>query len=157
MGAEPLPVCSSGFGGNIYRRGYEFRRFKRDELRERPRGRRTAKRTILKIRVTLRVMMVPMMGSDVTGVRRTELHLERSTTRRHEAHRDVCAKQKHGQQNDGQRFETPNVMEPGSHIGDVPCQREPHSSTDIAIEGSRAALPSLRREIVMLVSDTTNL
>src|SRR5271155_4303435 len=91
-------------GGNPYRRGRSARGFKSDEVRNGSRGRSTAEGTILEIRLTLRMVMVPVVGRDATRVGRTELHQERGATRGHEPHWDIGTKDERGQQCDGQHI-----------------------------------------------------
>jgi len=105
----------SWLGGNFYRRGCPARGFESDEVGNGSRRRSTAEGTILEIRLTLRMVMVPVVGRDATRVGRTELHQERGAARGHEPHWDIGTKDERGQQYDGQHIGSPSVTEPSLH------------------------------------------
>jgi hypothetical protein len=116
-------------GGNIHGASYWSRGLKYDEVGNRAQSGRTTEGTILEIRLTLRMVVMAMVGRRA-AVRRAELHQERAAARGHESHRDICAKQKRGQQYDGQPIGSPNVTEPSFHdLGEPPCQSERHCSS----------------------------
>ena len=101
--------------GSFYEGRYSSWGLKSDELGNGSRGRCTAEGTVLEIRLTLRMVVMRMVGRSTAGVRRAELHQERSATRRHEAHWDIGAKDERGQQYDGQHIGSPGVTEPSFH------------------------------------------
>jgi hypothetical protein len=82
---------SCRIGGNICRGGYRSRRLKSDEVGNGPQGRRTAEGTILEIRLTLRMVVMAVVGRSA-AVRRAELHEKRAAARGHESHGDIRAK-----------------------------------------------------------------
>jgi hypothetical protein len=108
---------------NIYRGGYWSRGPKRDEVGDGSQGRRTAEGTILEIRCLTRRMVLMAMVRRSASIRRAELHQERAAARGHESHGDIRAKQKRGQQYDGQHIGTLSLTEPSLHdVGASPCQ-----------------------------------
>jgi hypothetical protein len=116
-------------GGSIYRGGYWSRALKGDEVGNGSQGRRTAEGTVLEIRLTLRVVVMAMMGKS-TAVRRAELQQEGAPACGHESNGNIGAKQKRGQQYDGRYIGSPSVPEPGLHDwGALPCQSRRHCST----------------------------
>ena len=84
-------------GGNLHEGGYPSRGFKSDEVGSGPQARRSAEGTILEIRMTLRMVVIPMVGREAVGVGRTELNQERGATRGHEPHWDIGTKDERGQ------------------------------------------------------------
>jgi hypothetical protein len=102
-------------GGNRYQGGYRSRGFKYDEVGNGTQSRHTAERTVLEIRLTLRMMMIPLVGRSAARVSRTEFHQERGATRGHEPHWDIGTKDQRGQQYDGQHIGSPGVTEPSLH------------------------------------------
>ena len=116
-------------GRNVCGGGYLSRGLKPDEVGNGPEGRRTAEGTILEIRLTLRMVVMAVVGKRA-AVRRAELHEERAAVRGHESQGDIGAKQKRGQQYDGQPIGSPDVTEPSFHdLGAPPCQSERHCSS----------------------------
>jgi hypothetical protein len=91
------------------------RGFKCDELRKGTWSRRTAKGAILEICITLRMVVMFMLGRHPTGVGRTELQQERSATRGHESHGDIGTEDECGQQREGQYIRSSGVTVPGLH------------------------------------------
>jgi hypothetical protein len=107
--------------------------------------RRTAEGTVLEIRLTLRMVVMAMVGKS-TAVRRAELQQERAAARGHESHGNICAKQKRGQPYDGRYIGSPSVPEPGLHdLGASPCQSRRHCSSwhrSLAVRQLEAAHPA---------------
>lgn len=114
MSAERPRSQPPWLSGNLHKGGYSSGGFKSDEVGNGSRGRRTAEGTILEIRMTLRMVVMPVVGS-AAGVGRTELQKERGATRGHEPHWDIGTKDERGQQYDGQHIGSPNVTEPSLH------------------------------------------
>jgi hypothetical protein len=101
--------------GNLHKGGYSSCGFKSDEVGNGSQGRRTAEGTILEIRMTLRMVVMPVVGRSAAGVGRTELHQERGAARGHEPRWDIGTKHERGQQYDGRHRGSPNVTEPSLH------------------------------------------
>jgi len=95
-------------GGNIYRGGYWSRALKGNEVGNGSWSRRTAEGTVLEIRLTLRMVVMAMVGRS-TAVRRADLQQEGAPARGHESHGNICAKQKRGQPYDGRYIGSPGV------------------------------------------------
>ncbi len=102
-------------GGNLYRGGSSARGFESDEVGNGSRRGSAAEGAILEIRLTLRMVMVSVMGRDITRVGRTELQQERGAARGHEPDWDIGTKDERGQQYDGQHIGSPGVTEPSLH------------------------------------------
>jgi hypothetical protein len=132
--ARPVSVMRPGtrprrLGGNIHGGSYWSRGLKCGEVGKRARSGRTTEGTMLEIRLALRMVVMAVVGR-CAAVRRAELHQERAAARGHESHRDICAKQKRGQQYDGQPIGSPDVTEPSFHdLGEPPCQSERRCSS----------------------------
>ena len=115
MSAERPRSQPPWLSGNLHKGGYSSRGFKTDEVRNGSQGRRTAEGTILEIRMTLRMVVMPVVGGSAAGVGRTELHQERGATRGHEPRWDIGTKDERGQQYDGLHIGSPKVTEPSLH------------------------------------------
>ena len=103
---------------HVDERGYLARRFKRDELGNRPMRWGTAERTVLEIGVSLRVVMVLMlmMRRHGAGIGRTQFQQERRAARGHVSHGNIRMKQQRGQQQDGQHIGSPGVIGTRMHV-----------------------------------------
>ena len=101
--------------GNLHRGGYSSGGLKSDEVGNGSEGRRTAEGTILEIRMTLRMVVMPVVGGSAAGVGGTELHQERGATRGHEPNGDIGTKDEGGQQYDGRYIGSPSVTQPSFH------------------------------------------
>ena len=106
-------------------------------MRYRSQGRHTAKRAVLEVCLTMRMVVVFMVKRSAAGVSRAELDQKWRATRRHEAHRDIGTKNKRGQQQDAQSIGSPSVTEPSVHMQAVRC----HSACC-----SSSRLPQLRHK-----------
>jgi hypothetical protein len=116
-------------GGSIYRGGYWSRALKGNEVGNGSYSRRTAEGTVLEIRLTLRMVVMAMVGKS-TAVRRAELQQEGAPARGHESHGNIGAKQKRGQPYEGRYIGSPSVPEPSLHdLGALPCQSQHHCSS----------------------------
>jgi hypothetical protein len=101
--------------GNLYKGGYSSSGLKSDEVGNGSQGRRAAEGTVLEIRLTPRMVVMPMVRRSAAGVARTELHQERGATRGHEPNGDIGTKDERGQQYDGQHIGSPGVTQPSLH------------------------------------------
>jgi hypothetical protein len=72
-------------------------RFENDELRDRTLGGRTAKGTILEIRMSLLMVVMEMLGADRALVGRTELNQKRCAGCGHKSDGDIRAKYQRSQ------------------------------------------------------------
>jgi len=115
VSAEHPSIRTLSLGGNCYKGGYSSCELKNDAVGYGSQGRRTAEGTVLKIRLTLRMVVMPMVGRSAAGVARAELHQERGAACGHEPHWDIGTKDEHGQQYDGQHIGSPSVREPSLH------------------------------------------
>jgi hypothetical protein len=115
VSAEHPGIRTPSLGGNCYKGGYSSCGFKNDEMGNGSQGRRTAEGTVLKIRLTLRMVVMPMVARSAAGVGRAELHQEGRATCGHEPHWDIGTKDERGQQYDGQHIGSPSVTEPSLH------------------------------------------
>ena len=70
---------------------------------------------MLEIRVTLRMVVMSLVGRRAPGVGRAEFQQERSTTRGHESHGNIGTKDERGQQCDAQNIAAAGGTEPGMH------------------------------------------
>ena len=98
LNAEQLSHQPPSPRGNCHAEGYPSRRLKCDEVGDWPQRGRTAKGAVLKIRSTLRMVVMPMVGGSVACVGRAELDHKRSAARGHKAHRDIGTEKQRGQQ-----------------------------------------------------------
>ena len=141
-------------GGSIYRGGYWSRTLKSNEVGNGSQGRRTAEGTVLEIRLTVRMVVMAMVGKS-TAVRRTELEQKGAPARGHEPHGNIGAKQKRGQPYDGRYSGSPSVSEPSLHgLGALPCQSQRHCSTGAHAAAFIALIPASHRLYVRLGSAT---
>ena len=108
--SRPRRLC-----GNFCEGGYSPSRFKSDELGNGSRGRRAAEGTVLEVRLSRRMVVMPMVRSSAAGVGRAELHQERGATRGHEPNGDIGTKDEGGQQYDGRYIGSPSVTQPSFH------------------------------------------
>ena len=130
MNAQNPSTRTPSLGGNAYRGGYSPRGFKNGEVGNGAQSGRSAEGTVLEVRLTRRMMVMPVVGSSAAGVSRAELHQERGATRGHEPHGDIGTKDERGQQYNGQHIGSPSVTEPSLHdLRTSPCQSERHCSS----------------------------
>jgi hypothetical protein len=115
MSARRLDSQPHGRCGQSDRRSYLPGGFEGDQVGNRSQGRRAAERTVLEIRLALRMVVMPMVRGSAAGVGRTELHQERGAARGHEPDRDIGTKNQRGQQYDGQYVGSPCVIRPRFH------------------------------------------
>jgi hypothetical protein len=98
LSAEQLSRQPPSPRRDCHAEGYPPRGFKCDEVGNGSQRGRTAKGAILKIRSTLRMVVMSMLGGSVACVGRAELDQKRSAACGHEAHRDIGTEKQRGQQ-----------------------------------------------------------
>lgn len=109
-GHQPLGFAGKGIG-----KGYLPGRIEDQEVGCRTLSGCTPERTVLDIRMMLRIVVMQAVCGDRHLERGTQFQLKRRAVRRHEAGRDIGTKQQRGQHDDGRNAKASATKRPFAH------------------------------------------